>query len=114
MRGRKTNGQFTSEGLKGNQYAKNNPPNKTSFKSVPPEKHPSWKGGLQKHHDGYFISLANNKRMKRSRFVWMGANGGKIPKGGIIYHINGDIYDDSLENLELITRAELLKRNQNK
>jgi hypothetical protein len=36
---------------------------------------------------------------------------GAIPKGHVIYHIDGDKRNDSLLNLEAISRGELLKRN---
>ena len=35
-----------------------------------------------------------------------------IPSGHVIYHIDGDAFNNSPGNLELISRAELLKRNR--
>jgi hypothetical protein len=35
-----------------------------------------------------------------------------IPKGAIVYHKDQDPTNNSLDNLEIITRAELAKRNQ--
>lgn len=113
-KGNNTGRRFTSEGLKGNQYAKGNPPNKTTFKvgDHAMEKHPSWKGGLQKHRDGYYIQLAANKRMKHARYVYEQVNG-DLPPGYVIYHVDGDKYNDEPMNLIAITRAELIKLNNN-
>ena len=111
---RKSNGQFTSRGLMGNQYAKGNPPNKGSFDgSMNGAKHPHWKGGIQKLRDCYYIVIASGKRQVRARYNWE-QEYGEIPKGMIIYKIDGNKYNDELENLELITRAELLRKNNNK
>jgi len=103
--------QFTSEMLKGNQYAKDNPANRTSFDGTQVmEKHPCWKGGMQKHKDGYYIQYAPKKRMKHARWVYMQAYG-EVPAGHVIYHLDGDVYNDDVKNLEAITRAELIKLN---
>jgi hypothetical protein len=105
-------GRFTRERSLGNQHAKGNPPNRTSFAkgSSHGELSKSWKGGLQKCDDGYYVWTEAHKRMRRGRYNWENEYG-KISTGLIIYHIDGDCYNDDLENLELITRAELLKRN---
>lgn len=39
---------------------------------------------------------------------------GEFDKKLIIFHKDGDIYNNDIDNLELITRAELLKRNYDK
>lgn len=36
------------------------------------------------------------------------------PKGYVIYHKDGDKYNNRKKNLEVISRAEMLKRNQQK
>lgn len=38
--------------------------------------------------------------------------GRKLESNEIVYHIDGDKYNNELSNLEVITRAELLKRNE--
>lgn len=49
------------------------------------------------------------KRTSYARYLWM-ENIGEIPKGMVIYN-HGSKEDIQLENLEMITRAELVKRN---
>lgn len=112
---RRKDGTFTSLGLKGNQYAKGNSPNRTSFKKGQHgmEKHPCWKGGIQKHKDSYYVALGDNKRIRRGRWVWERFNG-PVPEGCVVYHIDGDKHNDDINNLEVITRKELMKRNDNK
>ena len=75
------------------------------------EKHHSWRGGVNiSADDGTYLWISKGKRARRARVVYEKAHG-KIPKGYVIFHINGDRDDDSIENLEAITRAELLQRN---
>jgi hypothetical protein len=108
---RNEKGQFLS--TKGNQFAKGNPPNRTSFKKGERagSNNNTWKGGLQLHkRDGYYVYIGVGKRMRRARFVWENTHG-KIPKGLVIYHKDGDRFNDEIENLEMISRAELKKRN---
>lgn len=113
MEGRNARGQFTSEGSKGNQHAKGNPPNRTSFSSkVWGEKHPSWRGGVHDmKKDVIYLNVGSNKRVRRPLYVYESVYG-KIPKGYVIYHIDGDMHNDDIENLEAITRAEMLERNR--
>ena len=35
----------------------------------------------------------------------------EVPKGYIVYHIDGNMYNNDLGNLEVISRGELIKRN---
>ena len=113
-KGNNSGTRFTSESLRGNQYAKGNAPNKTSFKvgDHAMYKHPCWKGGIQKHKEGYYIALESNKRMKLARYVYEQVYG-EIPKGYVIYHLDGDNYNDDPSNLQAISRAELIKLNNN-
>lgn len=75
------------------------------------ENHPSWKGGVQKvKNDCTYIAVAPNKRVRRPRRVYEEHNG-PVPKGSIIYHLDGDKDNDHHTNLEAISRGELMKRN---
>lgn len=74
--------------------------------------HPSWKGGVQVNkNDCAYLWDGANKRKRRPRAIWEEHNG-KLPDGMVIIHLNGDRYDDNISNLKAITRAELLRLNQ--
>lgn len=45
-----------------------------------------------------------------ARYVWTSERG-PIPPGMVVRYHNGDQYDTRIENLELVTRAEHLRRN---
>lgn len=104
--------RFTSESMKGNTYSKGNKPNKTTWRKgdTAMEKHPQWKGGLQKWRDGYYVQVATGKRISRGRHVWEQVYG-EIPKGYIIRHKDGNKFNDKIGNLECISRAENILRN---
>jgi hypothetical protein len=75
------------------------------------EKHPSWKGGEQKFtNDCVYLHTGTNERVRRPRKVYEDING-KIPNGYILYHIDGDRYNDDIENLIAIPRAVLVRIN---
>jgi len=76
------------------------------------EEHPSWKGGVQFNKvDCAYLWDGANKRKRRPKVIWEQHNG-TLPDGMVIFHINGDKNDDDISNLKAITRAELLKINQ--
>lgn len=111
---RKQNGQFTSQGLRGNSFAKGNRPNKTTFKkgvNHTGTTHPSWRGGVQvMRKDCVYVYTDTNTRVRRPKLVWESVYG-PLPKGYVLIHIDGDRYNDDINNLEAITRAELVARN---
>ena len=51
------------------------------------------------------------KRIPYARYI-LQQNGVQVPKGYIVYHKDGDVYNNNINNLEVITRSELLKRNK--
>jgi len=74
------------------------------------EKHPCWKGGVQHMtNDCVYINTRPNERARRPHLVV-----GNVPAGCVVYHLDGNRHNDSPENLEVITRKELLKRNRRK
>lgn len=88
-----------------------NPKNEFRTGEVAMEKSPSWKGGVQKNvRDCAYVAVAPYVRARRPLMVYEAAHG-KIPPGYVIYHLNGNKDDDSLENLVAIPRSELIRRN---
>ena len=57
-----------------------------------------------------FIRVALGKWYHYGRWVWEEKNG-KIPKGMCLWHIDRDSLNDNIENLEVITRRDNIKRN---
>jgi len=113
-KGNQSGQQFTREKSIGNQFAKGNPKNRTTWNKgdTALDKHPQWKGGVQHvRNDCVYITVAPNKRVRRPLLVWESVYG-PLPKGYIILHKDGDRYNDDIDNLEAITRAELLSRNR--
>jgi len=67
------------------------------------------KGQYSYYRNGKQIRVGRYEKLARKK--WRDEFG-EIPKGMIVFHKDKDIYNDNLDNLELISRAELLKRNQ--
>lgn len=75
------------------------------------DKNNTWKGGVQKpKNDCVYLYDGVGKRKRRPRAIYE-EHFGKLPSNYVIFHKNGDKNDDRIENLEAITRAELLKIN---
>jgi hypothetical protein len=75
------------------------------------ERHPSWKGGEQIFKsDCVYLYSGINTRVRRPKKVYEDAYG-EVPKGWILYHLDGDRYNDHLDNLIAIPRAVLVKIN---
>ena len=98
--------------------------NKTSFKkgNLPA----NYIGGYKICKDGLYIRVGKQTYSYKDKFgnkIKVGKyeslarkkwrdEFGEIPKGMIVFHKDGDVYNDNLDNLELISRRELLKKNQ--
>lgn len=54
----------------------------------------------------------HQRRISYSKWLIEKELGRKLKSNEIVYHIDGDKYNNELSNLEVITRAELLKRNR--
>ena len=119
--------------LIGNQFAKGNKPNNTSFKKG----HKTWNKGLKGTHFSpktefkkgqkginwepvgsikcrtdkgnkkrQWIKIAEpNEWIEYAKFVWI-KNNGKIPKGYLIHHIDNNTMNDNINNLSFLTRKE--------
>jgi hypothetical protein len=97
-----------NSGLKGFRPSPN-----TEFKigETTGDRHPSWRGGEQVFsNDCVYLYTGANKRVRRPKKIYEDAYG-EIPKGWILYHIDGDRYNDDLDNLISIPRAVLIKIN---
>tara|TARA_R110002020_G_scaffold370158_1_gene581886 strand:- start:1225 stop:1728 length:504 start_codon:yes stop_codon:yes gene_type:complete len=111
----------------GGQYNKGNKPwNKdvkgihlnpeTEFKACKPSEHKSWKGGVQTpKKDCVYLNdpEKSHVRVRRPRAIWESKHG-PIPHNHVIIHLDGDRYNDDIDNLDCISRAENLKRNRKK
>lgn len=76
------------------------------------EKHPCWKGGIQNPtKDCVLIWDGNGKRKRRPKAIYE-ENFGPVPKGHVIYHLDGIKKNDHPDNLIAITRGELLRLNK--
>lgn len=56
----------------------------------------------------------HQRRISYSKWLMEKELGRKLKNNEVVYHINGDKFNNELSNLEVITRAELLRRNGNK
>ena len=67
-------------------------------------KNPSWSStGYGERGGRAWIRIVSG-RAYRARVVWVQAHG-PIPTGHVIHHINEDTFDDTLENLQAMTRG---------
>lgn len=53
----------------------------------------------------YLRKLKNGKNCQLHRLIWETYKG-KIPEGYVIHHINGNKYDNRIENLSCVTQKE--------
>lgn len=85
---------------------------KTQFKKGQGlDKSASWKGGVYApKNDCVHLTLKSKEKTRRPRYVYE-QKYGKIPKGYVIFHKDGNKYNDAIENLTAITREELMKKN---
>ncbi len=75
------------------------------------EKSNMWKGGVQTpNNDCVYLYDGVGKRIRRPKAVYEEANG-PIPKGWILFHIDGIKHNDALDNLIAIPRSILVQIN---
>lgn len=75
------------------------------------KEHYSWKGGIQiNKNDCAYVNIGANQRVRRPRKIYLDVNGA-IPRGWVLYHIDGDKHNDDLNNLIAIPRAILVRIN---
>ena len=88
--------------MEGNKNGKGNKGKKHSLEHIQNHANKLRKGYL---HDGYLVVTLWNKEKKVHRLIWEKENG-KIPEGLIVHHKDGNKLNNSIENLELLTRNE--------
>lgn len=88
----------------------------TMFKKgqTPKNTHPDGDGAItfrrNKDWHCYNVRISKGKWIPLHRYVWQEVNGA-IPKGFIVTFKNGDYHDCRIENLELMSRADNMRRN---
>ena len=68
------------------------------------EANPNWRGG-RVPHDGYIYVRVSGKYIAEHRLVWESLCG-SIPDDYIVHHLNGQMDDNRIDNLTLVSRAE--------
>lgn len=63
-----------------------------------------------KSHNGKIYM--HQRRVSYSKWIMEKELGRKLEKNEVVYHLDGDAFNNDISNLKVITRAELLKLNQ--
>ena len=92
---------------------------KTPSKFKGKENHPRWKNGITTHDgyvavtidksDTYYPMVDRSGYVKRSRLVMAQHLGRCLLPSEQVHHLNGDITDDRIENLQVLSRSEHMK-----
>lgn len=72
---------------------------------------PSWKGGILFIGGYKYISIGNKKRKSEHRIVVENFLGRKLLRKEIVHHINHNKLDNRIENLEVMSQSEHIKRH---
>lgn len=73
------------------------------------EKHSHWKGGRTKSNGYIYIWISSNKYKKEQVLIMEKHIGRSLKSNELVHHINEIKDDNSIENLQLMTRAEHIK-----
>lgn len=84
-----------------------------NFRQPKGEASASWKGGRQLTKDGYIrLWLSRAESVLEHRQIMEDHLGRKLNRDEVVHHINGNNADNRLENLELTTYSEDIRRHQ--
>ena len=84
-----------------------------NFKQPKGKDSPNWKGGRRITKDGYVILwFSRNESILEHRKVMEDHLGRKLSRHEVVHHINGNNSDNRLENLQLTSFAEEIKRHK--
>jgi len=107
-KGKKIGNGHATAAMKKTQFKKGNLPYNTLEDGAI-----SWRERIKKngrHERNYFIRISKGRWELLNRHIWREAHG-EIPKGMIIAFKDGNPKNCVLENLEMITRGENMRRN---
>jgi hypothetical protein len=83
-----------------------------NFRQPKGQASPNWKGGREVTSAGYIrLWISKTERVLEHRKVMEDHLGRKLTKSEVVHHINGNNADNRLENLELTTFSEDIRRH---
>ena len=84
-----------------------------NFKQPKGKASPNWKGGREVTKEGYIrLWLTRRETILEHRKIMQDHLGRKLEKFEVVHHINGNNADNRIENLELTTYSEDIRRHQ--
>lgn len=78
------------------------------YENISGEKNCRWKGGIM-YKEGRKMIRINKKYIYEYVYIMEQYIGRKLRRGEVVHHINGNINDNKIENLQLMTISEHMK-----
>ena len=76
------------------------------------EKNPNWKGGVSHDGAGYVtVNIGNGKQARQHRLIAEQMLGRPLNNGEVIHHKNGNRSDNRVENIEVLSQSEHMKKH---
>lgn len=83
-----------------------------NFRQLKGQASPNWRGGREVTNAGYIrLWISRTERVLEHRKIMEDHLGRKLTKSEVVHHINGNNADNRLENLELTTFSEDIRRH---